>query len=206
MKNSYLAEKVSNGLKGSQDFWNGTAAIYSSAKLTTEGGEDIDVITSELMGKKIKKMICLGTATGCRDPLVFLESGAVYPEKLVVNDISGKLLEKCRRSLGPYMGNMEVLSVEGAIDESLSRYKNELSGFLGKVEPLFALGTYKYEIFCGKFNSYSALELYSIERENIGNYCSVYPLTFDGRNGRLNVCKEAVIKFDLPISPEKSGV
>lgn len=185
-------------LESYRDFWDSTASVYSNAKLTNEGGEDLEVILSR--SGSIDNMVCLGVATGCRDPLFLLDKG-IKPKKLLVNDLSPNLLRICLASLSSY-SELDMLSLVGPIHRTLEKSAEGIEGFFGKSEPLLAVGVYKKDAFYTKFNGYSALELYSEERTNIGDNCVVYPIFYEGEI--LNT-KSKGIDFKLPLSSRQIG-
>ena len=155
-----------------KQFWDSTASIYSNAKLTTEGGEDLEVVLSKT--KNIDNLVCLGVATGCRDPLFLLNAG-LEPNKLMVNDLSPELLKICLNNLSQYSG-VDKISFVGPVHSILENSAQRIRTFLSAIEPVLCVGVYRKEAFYNKFNGYSALELYSEERKNIGSDCSVFPI------------------------------
>lgn len=162
------------------DFWNSVANLYDKSPMThLANDEEMNYIFKVIDSNFITKIICLGAADGCRDPLLLLyylkNTYKKEPKKLIVNDIAEKMLEKCKDRLKEF-NQIDIDYVCSPINKIHISYNN----FIGI-----------FTVYRADFIN-EALKLYKIEQDIIGKEFKVFPIFYiDNKivvNETINKC------------------
>lgn len=159
-------------LVNNNTFWDGVADLYENADMT-KYESDIEINFIYDIFEKIQNidlLICFGVADGSRDPFKILEfirkKDLNYPNNIILNDLSCKLLDKCKKRL-ENIKNIHYISGE---------MKNI------KINDIINLNNINCWYICGVYNAnylIEALEIYKKNKKIIGTIFTITSLCFN---------------------------
>jgi hypothetical protein len=177
-----------------EQYWDTVSAVYSSKDLTHHMADfELGSVLACIKGTEIDSISCFGVADGNRDPIQILkyisDMGTKLPSELILDDISSKMIEETERNLISGGWADKIRSIK-YIHSPLSQIASVGSEIDNK----------RIAYFIGVYNAdylKESLELYSKNRDVIGEKFTVSALYIKFDSGKPAILKSISVNFDI---------